>query len=182
MAHSELPNQEDQISELTDQAVLENTKKTFENGFRFAPWVYLAFSIPDYFYAPSCWLQFFFARVGHWLFLKQLQRFSLKHQFSLKTFQRIGLLWSAVAAWPIIYMMAVTQGMTSPYNAGLNLVGSLAIFFIPFHWPTIIAALAIIYLPYFVIGLKQLINSPQFSIDLILNSGFIIASSIFFCG
>jgi adenylate cyclase len=161
-----------------EPAILESTKKTFDNGFRFAPWVYLAFSILDYFYAPDWWFEFFFIRVGHWLFVKQLQRLSRKYEFTIKTYRRIGLVWSAVAAWPITYMIYVTQGITSPYYAGLNLVGALAIFFIPFHWPTLLSSLAIIYLPYLGIGLKQAISIPQNGIHLILNSGFILGSSI----
>jgi len=158
-----------------EDVVLKKTKSVFETGFTYAPLLYLSFGILDYFYSPTYWPYFLALRGFHLLFALGLRQW-IKSQSNLRLqhFHIAGIAWSFVGASFINIMIFLTDGVTSPYYAGLNLVALLAVFFIPFKISSLIFSVFSIYSPYLVGALFSLDSNT--AIALILNSGFMISS------
>ncbi len=159
-----------------DKALLEKTKALYNTGFLFAPLLYLSFSFVDYFYAPQKWVTFFFLRVIHFIFVIFLKIYFDKKPRSLSQYTNGGIIWSLVAASLINIMILITQKSQSPYYAGLGLVSTLTIFFLPYNKKSLIYTLSGIYLPYIAIGLFD--SASQLNMTFLLNLGFITGGVI----
>lgn len=93
----------------------------------------------------------------------------------MKAYYVGGVLWAGFAAALITAMIYLTDGVTSPYYAGLNLVALIAIFFIPYNIAALIMAVALIYIPYVVIGVFHVKSENDLRL-LLMNSGFCIGT------
>jgi class 3 adenylate cyclase len=158
-----------------DKVVLEKTKYVFDKGFTYAPLLYLSFGLMDWFYSPQLWPIFIGLRWVHLFFVLGLKRW-LRNQkkLNLTLFQNAGIVWSLVAGSLINIMIFLSEGITSPYYAGLNLVAVLAIFFIPFNLRALFTAVFLVYAPYVLTALVT-INEAN-AITFLLNLGFILSS------
>jgi len=158
-----------------DRILLDKTKAVFNKGFTYAPLLYLFFGFLDVFYSSELWPIFVGLRLVHLFFVFGLKNW-LKNQntLSLKLFQLAGIVWSFVAGNLINIMIFLSDGITSPYYAGLNLVAVLAIFFIPFNLNSLITAVLAIYTPYLLASLVT-INEAN-AVTFLLNTGFMFSN------
>ena len=162
-----------------DKVLLEKTKSVFSTGFTYAPLLYLSFGTLDYFYSPRYWPIFLGLRLLH-LVLAWSLKLWIEHRprLTLQHFQTCGILWSLFAGGFINIMIFMSDGITSPYYAGLNLVAVLAIFFIPFRLQALLSAVTVIYLPYLIGAIMTV--QPENTMTLVLNFGFILSSVFVF--
>jgi class 3 adenylate cyclase len=85
-----------------------------------------------------------------------------------------------VASGIITFMIFSAGGVLSPYYAGLNLVGIIALCFFTFSLLYFCITAAAIYLPYLIIGIPTIRNNQE-THTLILNT-FFISGTIIVCG
>lgn len=168
-----------QISRLQEEDRFDEAK-VVHRLFVWFSIVYLGFGIADYLlYADRFW-EFFAMRLGYCAV--PIGFFFLAPR--MKTFRQTEVLASihaAVASGIITYMILTTEGVTSAYYAGLNLVGIIALTFFTFSRQMFWVTCGLIYLPYFVgIGLlEQLdVSIVSFILHTLFIGGTIVVSAL----
>lgn len=125
--------------------------KTFLDLFFFAgPFTYLAFWIADYFQYPDQKYEFLFVRLsfcaivfGSYLIIRRKQSYFLN--------QFVMFLWAGYASIAICYMMYRTEGPSSIYYSGINLVALFSLIFATLNRTFFVLTLSCVYLPYYIL-------------------------------
>ncbi|MEI7973243.1 MAG: hypothetical protein WCH11_02625 [Bdellovibrio sp.] len=137
--------------------------------------VFLSFSLLDWLIFPEKFEEFFALRIAYCIvpfgILLLARRTRNFHQT-----QFLALFHAAVASGIITYMISQTGGVHSPYYAGLNLVGIIALCFFTFSavffWITAVS----IYLPYFFVVTTPFLGNQIEPQELALNSFFMLGT------
>lgn len=141
--------------------------------------VYVGFSVADYIYFPKLWLEFFLLRIAYVIAPIGVY-FLSKKATSFRQTELLAVIHAMVASGIITYMIFTTEGVNSPYYAGLNLVGIIALCFFTFSLRFFLITAFLIYFPYLVLGIKTLNSGDDFR-SLVLNLFFIVGT-IIVCG
>ena len=109
--------------------------------------LYILFWVADWLYSPNnIWLFLFLRLTVTPVCI--LSIILMKRSNSVKHVQRLALLITFWNALIINIMIMMTDGPSSPYYAGLNLVGLASLSFIPWEWTFGVTALLLTYGPY----------------------------------
>jgi adenylate cyclase len=138
--------------------------------------IYVGFTFADYIYAPERILEFLELRLVYSIIPILIYIFVDKTKNFRQT-EYLAVIHATAASGIISYMIFTTSGVSSPYYAGLNLVGIIALCFFTFSWLFYSIATTCIYLPYFALSLK-LGSAAELKSIFVLNSFFIIGTVI----
>lgn len=138
--------------------------------------IYVVFTFADYVYAPARILEFLGLRLAYCIIPIIIYIFVDKTKNFRQT-EYLAVIHATVASGIISYMIFTTSGVSSPYYAGLNLVGIIALCFFTFSWLFYSIATTFIYLPYFALSIK-LGSAEELKSSFVLNSFFIIGTLI----
>jgi adenylate cyclase len=156
------------------KAELRDARGMFRSSLLVLPPLYLGFWFMDILWIPDRKWEFLGIRcvmVCIAFILSQISARSTK----LKTHYWLGIIYSFFAGNFITLMIAIGDGPTSPYYAGLNLVGLGAIWFIPANVKYLAIAIAAICLPYTLLPL--FVHTDSY-LQFALNNAFIIGTVI----
>jgi class 3 adenylate cyclase len=141
--------------------------------------VYVGFAFADYVYFPSIWMKFLVLRIAYVAAPVSLYILSNKAKSFFHT-EVLASVHAVIASGIITYMIFSTEGVTSPYYAGLNLVGVIALCFFTFSMGFFCLTAGLIYVPYFVLAFFE--NSGEGGQrSLVLNS-FFMMGTVIVCG
>lgn len=163
----------DSIGYLTEQERLAEFKSMLKlmSGWIATP-LYLAFWIADLLYAPEYKWVFLGLRLA--VLPLTFSVFFLSKQFkTVKKLESLGLLFVFGLAFNINLMIYLKGGATSLYYAGINLVASGSLGFLPFSRLFAFFALILIYGPYYILTLALKPQIADLTI-LLINSFFIV--------
>lgn len=138
--------------------------------------IYLAFVATDYLFVPQYFTQFMLMRIATAIIVFIIYLLSKKIT-SIKQAEHLILILAAVVALPITIMIWVSGDIASPYYAGLNLVATGGISFLPRTVKNLIIMLLVIFGPY-------IFSIPFFDLDensfnrLIINLFFMISTGM----
>lgn len=166
----------DRFKKNLDAVILSETKNIFRIGFIFAPVLFLGFFAIDILIYPKEKWTFLFLRTFHFCAVILLSVYFRKNR-SLASYQYAGLIWSILASSIITYMISITDGPSSIYYAGLNLVALLSIFFIPYNSRVLTLSILGIYSPYIFVSLYhfKVIDTAYFA-KIITNLSFCVGT------
>lgn len=170
-----------------EYSFLKYNKKKFSESENFlklfflaGPLTYLGFSIADFLKYPSNKLEFFLVRLG-FCFLVWGSYFFNKKDKSFTKNQTLKYIWSVYASLGITYMLYRTDGPSSSYYSGINLVALFALIFGTFNYRFFFATMISIYMPYYVLCYYQFssfADSREFLIYSIFNIGTILGITL----
>lgn len=163
---------EDDFKKAVARAGVRDARNLFRSSLIYLPGLYLGFWILDLLYAPAHKWLFLSFRVAMATIAYVLYRISMRST-RVQTQYWLGIIYSFFAANFITAMIALTEGPSSGYYAGLNLVGLAAIWFIPANVIYLTIAIICIYVPYFSLSLFL---RPESYTELVLNISFIIGT------
>jgi hypothetical protein len=138
---------DNELKKVLEEASLEDAKALFRDSFYVLPCLYLSFWVLDLIYSPENKWLFLGLRFATAVIALGLYRIS-KSSTKLRTHYILSLIYSCTAANVITFMVAVTDGASSIYYAGLNLVGLATIWFIPADFRFLSIAIFGVYGPY----------------------------------
>ena len=139
--------------------------------------MYLSFWFADSMYYSSNKFEFLIVRLAFCLIVYFAYLHNKKNKSFLKN-QRWQILFSALGSIGICYMMYRTEGPSSIYYNGLNLVTIMSLMFATYKGRLFYAALSSIYLPYYILCYFQYSsfhNFQQLIVYSIFNFGTIAA-------
>lgn len=151
---------------MDQESVVANARKeefrkglVLVTGMLTAP-LYMVFWICDILYAPAFMFQFLAMRMAS-VACMLLLRFLVPRANRFSHFEAIGLIFTTLTALPISVMTVLTNGPSSHYYAGLNLVALGTMSFFPWRRRTIALVPVVIFTPYYL--LNAIFFSQSFS-------------------
>lgn len=165
-----------------DYTAKYNKKKFSESEnflklFLFAgPLTYLGFAVADFIKYPDNKLEFFLVRLGFCVLVWGSYFFNKKNKSFTKN-QTLKYMWSVYASLGITYMLYRTDGPSSSYYSGINLVALFSLIFGTFNYRFFFATMLSIYLPYYLLCYYQFASftdSKEFLIYSVFNIGTIL--------
>ncbi|MCB9062542.1 MAG: adenylate/guanylate cyclase domain-containing protein [Halobacteriovoraceae bacterium] len=164
------------LEEIRDNERLIEIKKFMKVncGYLSAP-LFLLFWVADLLYAPHYKFEFLSLRIlivfSNILIIKNIDKIN-----NSITAQRVSLAHTALNANVITTMILMTEGLESPYYAGINLVYIGAMTFVPWTKKFLMGCIIVVWVPYILGGLT-LFGSFNWR-TIILNQFFISATIV----
>ncbi len=167
--------------------ILKYNKKKFSESENFlklflitGPLTYLGFAVADFIKYPDNKLEFFLVRLGFCI-LVWTSYFFNKNNKSFTKNQILKYIWSVYASLGITYMLYRTDGPSSSYYSGINLVALFALIFGTFNYRFFFTTMISIYIPYYILSFYQFssfTNSKEFLIYSIFNIGTVLGITL----
>ncbi|MGE0528269.1 MAG: adenylate/guanylate cyclase domain-containing protein [Bdellovibrionales bacterium] len=141
------PTRADELKLALERDSLEESRRVLIIASVCFPTLYLLFWFVDLIYAPEHRWVFLAARFAV-MPVPLLIYLAVRNSKSYSLNQAMGLIYAASCAGVVTFMIYWAEGIASIYYAGLNLIGIIALGFLPFRRRWFMATVAAIYLPF----------------------------------